>query len=148
MTYEEHRRTEIRERVDPARPVDPYASPVDPYATRDDRIVHDDRIVTARPSSGELLSRLVLFVFGVIQLVIALRILFLAIGAREGNEIVAFVLALSRPLVAPFEGMLGTDALGASGALLDTTAFIALIGWTVLEVILLAFLRLLRREPV
>ncbi len=132
MTYEE-RRTVIHDE--------------EPVAPAGRRTVYDDRVVTARPSGAEVLSRIVIFVFGLIQLIIALRILFLAIGAREGNAIVATILDLSRPLVAPFEGILNTNALSTSGSTFDTTAVVALIGWTVLEVVVLAFVRILRREP-
>ncbi len=133
MTYEE-RRTVVRDE-EPA---------VDAGGRR---VVYDDRIATSRPSGAEILTRLVIFIFAVIQVIIALRIVFLAIDARQGNVIVATILDLSRPLVAPFEGMLNTNALSTSGSTLDTTAIIALIGWTILEVIVLAFVRILRREP-
>jgi hypothetical protein len=133
MTYEE-RRTVVRD-DEPA---------VDAGGRH---VVYEDRVATARPSGATVLSRVVIFIFGLIQLVIALRIVFLAIGAREGNPIVATVLDLSRPLVAPFEGILNTNALATSGSTFDTTAVVALIGWTILEIVVLAFVRILRREP-
>lgn len=131
MTYEQHRRTVVH----------------DDGALDDHRVGYEDRVTTSRPSGAELLSRVVVFIFGVIQLIIALRIFLLAIGAQEGNSIVRLVLDLSRPLVGPFEGILRTDALRSAGATFDTTALVALIGWTVLEVIVLALVRIFRREP-
>ncbi len=133
MTYEE-RRTVVRDE-EPA---------VDAGGRR---VVYDDRVVSSRPSGAEILSRVVIFIFALIQLIIALRIVFLAIDARQGNAIVATILDLSRPLVAPFEGILNTNALSTSGSTLDTTAIVALIGWTILEVVILAFVRIMRREP-
>lgn len=132
MTYEEHRRTVVH----------------DDGVDHDHRVGYEDRVTSTRPSGAELASRVVIFVFGVIQLIIALRIFLLAIGAQEGNSIVRLILDLSRPLVAPFEGILRTDALHSAGATFDTTALVALVGWTILEVILLALVRIFRREPV
>ena len=123
MTYEEQRRAIVRE-----------PGPVD--------VVDERRVVTTRPSGSTMASRIVTLVFGIVQLLIGLRILLLAMDAREGNAIVAGILSLSQPLVAPFEGILRTDALHASGAVLDLAAIVAFIGWTVVELIVLAIVRL------
>jgi len=50
-----------------------------------------------RPSGGEFARRVVIRIFGLIQIVIALRIVFLLVNAREGNSIVKGILDL--PLV-------------------------------------------------
>lgn len=99
-------------------------------------------MVTARPSGSTVASRIVILVFGIIQLLIGLRILLLAIDAREGNAIVSGILSLSQPLVAPFEGILRSDALHASGSVLDLAAIVAFVGWTVVELVVLAIVRL------
>lgn len=137
MTFEE-RRTMVREveRVAPSEPV---------LATNDGRLVEERRMATTRPSGSTLASRVVILVFGLIQLLIGMRILLLALDAREGNTLVAAILDLSQPFVAPFEGMLNTNALAAGGSVLDVAAVLALVGWTVLELVVLAVLRLGRR---
>lgn len=137
MTFEE-RRTMVREveRVAPSEPV---------LATNDGRLVEERRVATTRPSGSTLASRVVILVFGLIQLLIGMRILLLALDAREGNTLVAAILDLSQPFVAPFEGMLNTNALAAGGSVLDVAAVLALVGWTVLELVVLAVLRLGRR---
>jgi hypothetical protein len=109
--------------------------------TTDGRVVEEQRTATTRPTGATMASRIVVVVFGLVQLVIGLRILLLALDAREENAIVGGILALSQPFVAPFEGMLGTDALAAGGAVLDLAAVLALIGWTVVELVILAVLR-------
>lgn len=137
MTFEE-RRTMVREveRVAPSEPV---------LATNDGRLVEERRVATTRPSGSTLASRVVILVFGLIQLLIGMRIVLLALDAREGNTLVAAILDLSQPFVAPFEGMLNTNALAAGGSVLDVAAVLALVGWTVLELVVLAVLRLGRR---
>ena len=47
------------------------------------------------------------------------------------------VLDISQVFVAPFEGILRTDALHSAGSVLDVTAIVAFVGWTILELIVL-----------
>ena len=105
------------------------------------------RTVESRPSGGTIASRIVILLFGIIQVLILLRIVFLLLDAREGNDLVSFILNTSQLFVAPFEGMLGTDALTSGGSVLDVAAILALIGWTLLEFLVLAGLRVFQREP-
>jgi len=107
-----------------------------------------DRSTVVGPSGGELGRRLIVLIFGIIQLLIVLRIVLLLLNAREGNDIVAFILNASQIFVAPFVGILNTDALHQGGSVLDIAAIVALIGWTVLEAVALWIANLFRREPV
>jgi hypothetical protein len=91
--------------------------------------------------------RIVVLIFGLIQIVIAARLLLLLIDAREANGLVSGILNISQLFVAPFEGILRTNALHASGSTLDITAIVAFIGWTVLEVIVIWAVGIFRREP-
>jgi hypothetical protein len=100
------------------------------------------------PSGGELLRRVVTLIFGIIQALIVLRIVLLLLNAREGNDIVSFILNASQPFVAPFIGIFSADALRASGSVLDIAAIAALVGWTILEAIVLWAVNIMRREPV
>ena len=90
--------------------------------------------------------RVVVFIFGLIQLLILLRFVLLIFDARQGNDIVAGIMNLSQLFVGPFEGMLNTNALHASGSVLDLAAIVALIGWTIVELIVFALLGLFRRS--
>ena len=124
-----------RERVRPAVP------------TRDgigaERVERIDRYTTG-PRPDTLLRRIIVLIFGLIQLIIVLRIVFLLLDARETNAIVRGILDISQWLVAPFNGILNTDALAKGGSVLDIAAIVALIGWTILELILLAVVNLAR----
>ncbi len=102
---------------------------------------------TVTPSGGEMLRRIVVLIFGIIQVLIGLRIVLLLLNAREGNDIVQFILNASQPLVAPFIGIFNTDALQSSGSTLDIAAIAALVGWTILEAIVLWAVNVMRREP-
>ena len=100
------------------------------------------------PSGGEMLRRVVVLIFGIIQAFIILRIVLLLLNAREGNAIVEFILNTSQIFVAPFIGIFNQDALASGGAVLDIAAIAALVGWTILEWIIIWGTNVMRREPV
>jgi hypothetical protein len=105
------------------------------------------RSTTFSPSSGEILRRFVVLIFGLIQVDILLRIVLLLLNAQRDNGIVQFIYNTSQLFVAPFEGIFRTNALHAGGSVLDVSAIAALIGWTVLEAIVLWIVSIFRREP-
>jgi hypothetical protein len=147
MTEIEDRTEVVEERASTAEPVvtrDAYV-PAAAGAASERRVVR--RSATFSPSAAEVTRRVVVFLFGLIQVVIALRILLLLVNARTGNALVSAILDISQIFVAPFEGILRTDALKASGSVLDVTAIVALIGWTVLELIVIWAVNVFRREP-
>ena len=139
MTYE--RKVVTRTDQDPAY-VDPaYVAPAG--TTR--QVVERAEV---SPSGGEMLRRVVVLIFGIIQAFIILRIVLLLLNAREGNDIVSFILNVSQLFVAPFVGIFNSNSLEASGSVLDIAAIAALVGWTILEFIVLWAVNLMRREPV
>ena len=105
------------------------------------------RTVESRPSGGAVAGRIVILLFGIIQVLIILRIVLLLLNAREGNDLVAFILNASQIFVGPFEGILRTDALKAGGSIFDVAAVLAIVGWTLLEALILAAVGIFRREP-
>ena len=141
MTYERRGVTSTDESpavVDPA-----YVTPAG--ATRTNEVVERAEV---SPSGGEMLRRIVVLIFGIIQILIVLRIVLLLLNAREGNDLVSFILNTSQIFVSPFEGIFNSDALRAGGSILDIAAIAALVGWTVLEWIVLWAVGLFRRETV
>ena len=147
MTYE--RRTVTRTDEDPEVVVPAGATTdqvvVPAGATRTNQVVERTDV---SPSGGEMLRRVVVLIFGIIQVFIVLRIVLLLLNAREGNDLVSFILNTSQLFVAPFVGIFNNDALKSGGSVLDIAAIAALVGWTILEVIVLWAVNLLRREPV
>lgn len=105
------------------------------------------RSTTARPAASETTRRVVILLFGLIQIVIGARFVLLLLDAREANGLVSAILSISGLFVAPFEGILRTDALHAAGSVLDITAIVAFVGWTVLELIVIWGIGIFRREP-
>ena len=113
-------------------------------ASSTNQVVERTRVT---PSGGEMIRRVVVLIFGIIQVFIGLRIVLLLLNAREGNDLVAFILNVSQVFVTPFEGIFRTDALHSAGSILDIAAIAALVGWTILEAVVLWAVNVMRREP-
>ena len=89
------------------------------------------------------------FVFGILQAALILRIVLLLLVANPGNDLVAALLTVTDPFVEPFRGMFSLDRVTADqGSVLDVAAIVALIGWTLVEMLLLALIRLFDRREV
>lgn len=108
----------------------------------------NQRSTTIRPvGGGQLVRRIAVLIFGLIQIVIGLRVVLLLADARTGNALVAGILNVSQVFVGPFNGILNTNALGSGGSVLDISAVVAFIGWSILELIVLWAVGIFRREP-
>lgn len=103
--------------------------------------------VRRRPSGAETWRRVVVLIFGIIQGLIAIRIVLLLIDANQANGLVSFIYNLSAFFVGPFEGVLNTDAVRAGASVFDIAALVALVGWTILEFLIIAGIGIARREP-
>ncbi|HEY3072729.1 MAG TPA: YggT family protein [Candidatus Limnocylindrales bacterium] len=124
------------------RPVAPRRATVVEQPVGSDTVVEREH-VDSGPSPMTVLYRVVGLVFGLIQAVIVLRIVFLLLVANRDNGLVNAILAISEPLVEPFRGMFRLDRVSAdSGSVLDVAAVVALIGWTLIEMLVLAVIRL------
>lgn len=102
------------------------------------------REVSYRSSPGAMIERLILFIFGLIELLIILRIVLLLVAARQGNDLVAFIYNISEVFVAPFRGILRIDEVAAGQVALDVGAIVALVGWIIIELIIFGIVRIFR----
>jgi hypothetical protein len=147
---DEERVVETNSVATPASPdPDPYRAPAPaPVAAQ---TVSQGSVVTEtvrrRPSGAETWRRVVVFIFGIIQGLIAIRIVLLLADANQGNGLVRFIYDLSAFFVGPFDGVLHTNAVQAGASIFDIAALVALIGWTILEFLIIAGVGIARREP-
>lgn len=143
MTY--RREVEITE--EPAPPptyvAPPPATVVTP-ATVVEREYVERPVRRYGPSGLGILERWIVFIFGLIQLLIGLRIILLLVAARQSNDLVAGIYNLSEVFVAPFRGILRIEEVQAGATALDVGAIVALVGWFVIELIVLGLLRVFR----
>jgi len=105
--------------------------------------------VPAGPGAATTLARFVMFLFGVLQVALILRLILLLLVANTGNDVVQLILNVTDPFVEPFRGMFQIDRVTADqGSKLDIAAIVALIGWTLVEMLILALLRIFDRRTV
>lgn len=101
------------------------------------------------PAPGPLyyVRRVLSLLFGILAVLLALRILLLLFVANETNTIVDFVYGITEPFVAPFRGIFSFDAVSpGGGSVFDVAALVALIGWLLIYLLLMAILRLGDRD--
>jgi len=119
-----------------------------PAAAAQETVRTDSRRITRTgPGASEMTRRIIVLVFGLIQIVIGARIVLLLLDAREANGLVSGILNVSQLFVAPFEGILRTDSLHSAGSVLDMAAILAFVGWTIIELIVIWAVGIFRREP-
>lgn len=101
------------------------------------------------PGAAAVASRFVMFLFGILQVALILRIILLLLVANPGNDVVQLILNLTDPFVEPFRGMFQLDRVRADqGSVLDIAAIVALIGWSLVEMLVLALIRVFDRRTV
>jgi uncharacterized protein YggT (Ycf19 family) len=120
----------------PAEPVPPAGSQVNVNAGR-------GGYVEATPGPLFYARRVVSLLFGILAVLLALRILLLLLVANETNAIVDFVYTITEPFVAPFRGIFNFDAVSpGGGSVFDIAAAVALVGWLLIYLLIMAILRL------
>lgn len=123
---------------------------VDPaYDPRAATTTTEQRVRTAGPGGAAVIARFVMFLFGVLQVALILRVILLLLVANPGNDVVQLILSLTDPFVEPFRGMFRLDRVTADqGSVLDIAAIVALIGWSLVEMLILALVRVFDRRTV
>ncbi len=141
----DYERTTTRETtaVDPAVPDAPAAPPA---ATASSVRTTERAYAPAGPSGPATTIRVVTFIFGILQALIILRIILLLLVANHSNDIVALILGVTDPFVEPFRGMFSLDSLKADEAVFDVAALVALVAWTLVEMLVLGALRIFTRR--
>ena len=105
---------------------------------------------TASSSPGPLsyARRVVALLFGILVVLILLRFLLLALGANAGNALVDFIYGVSEPFVDVFRGVFSFDHMSPIGrSVIDVAALVAIVGYSLLAVLIFAVMRLGDREP-
>ena len=166
MTYDDRR----NDPVDPVDPVDNDTRVVErqTYVERERPVVEP---YPAQPAAGPVnvnaapasrgyaepagpgplyyARRILSLLFGILAVMIGLRILLLLLVANESNTIVDFVYNVTEPFVAPFRGIFAFDAVTpGGGSVFDVAALVALVGWLLIYLLLMAILRLGDRDRV
>ncbi len=95
----------------------------------------------AAPGPLYYARRVVSLIFGILTVLLVLRILLLLLVANETNPIVDVIYAITEPFVAPFRGIFNFDVVSpGGGSVLDIAALVALIGWFLIYLLIMAIL--------
>ena len=142
-TYVERERPVDAGYVPPAQPagsqVNVNATPAPAYS--------EPAVVSTGPGPLYYARRILALLFGILAVLIGLRILLLLLVANETNSIVDFVYNVTEPFVAPFRGIFNFDAVSpGGGSVLDVAAIVALLGWLLIYLLITAILRLGDRD--
>ena len=177
MTYDDRRPDPVEPPVEPVDPVAPVApvTPVDnetrvveqqTYVEREQPVAQPYPVPAAAPVNvnapasrgyvepagpGPLyyVRRVLSLLFGILATLLGLRIVLLLLVANQQNSIVDFVYDVTEPFVAPFRGMFAMDTVTpGGGSVFDIAALVALIGWLLIYLLLMAILRLVDRDRV
>ena len=129
--------------VERERPPDPAAGQVNVNSSS------AGYVDNASPGPLSYVRRILALLFGILAVLVGLRIVLLLLVANQQNAIVDFVYSVTEPFVAPFRGVFAISEVSPGGAsVFDVAALVALIGWLLIYLLLTAILRLGDRDRV
>lgn len=141
MTYR-NEDTDVVEReriVERERPAAVTPTP----ASANVNVSRDRGYVATGPGPLYWARRVIALLFGILFALLILRIVLLALGANSDNGIVDGIYGVTEPFVAPFRGIFSMDEIRPVGrSVFDIAALVALIGWILIELLILAILNL------
>jgi hypothetical protein len=105
-----------------------------------------ERTVEEAPATGSVLAiRVVSYILGVIEVILALRFILALLGANRANDFANFVFSVSQPLVQPFFSLFGyRPHYGASK--LEMYTWVAMIVYAIIAWGIISLIRLPRGE--
>jgi YggT family protein len=102
--------------------------------------------VEARRSTANWITGLIYFLFGLIEIAIALRILLKLLAADPNAGFSRFIYGVTGPFVAPFAGIIGEPA-ASNGSVFELSSVLALIIYLLLSWIVAKLVQLLIDRP-
>jgi uncharacterized protein YggT (Ycf19 family) len=89
------------------------------------------------------LAQVIDYLFGILYSLLAIRLVLVLIGARRGAGFVEFIVTLTRPFYAPFQGIVASEPL--DGHLIAWPIVVAIVAYMLLHGLIRGLLRLLDR---
>ena len=77
-----------------------------------------------------VVTRVLWYATGIVEVVLALRLASLLLGANEAAPIIALLYRVTDAILVPFAGIFGSVALGG-GSVLDLVALTAMVGYPI-----------------
>ena len=92
--------------------------------------------------------RVLALLFTILIVLLLLRVVLLLLGANQDNGLVNFIMAVTEPFVAPFRGIFSFDQVNPIGeSVLDVGALVAMGGYALLALLIIAILKIADRNP-
>jgi hypothetical protein len=87
--------------------------------------------------------RVVGLLFAIVIGLLLIRVLLLLLGANESDGLVRAIYNISDPFVGPFRGVFSMDEVRPTGrSVLDIAALVAIVGWSLIALVVIAILRI------
>ena len=104
----------------------------------------DDRIIIKTNQRGFTVKRIIYFILGVIEVLLAMRLVFKLLGANPGSNFVSYLYTISQGLLVPFHAIFRsavTQGIETTAVLEPSTiiamAVYALIAWGFVKLIVI-----------
>jgi uncharacterized protein YggT (Ycf19 family) len=101
--------------------------------------------VSAREDATTTWIRLVYYIFGIIEAILAFRFIFRAMGANPGSAFVALIYSLSAPFVAPFIGIFSSFV--STPGVIEPSTLVAMAVYALLAGGIVKLILILSHEP-
>src|SRR4051812_4828297 len=120
--------------------------PPDELLEQDYLPVEEVETLDARRSDAAWTARLIYFVFGVIEILIALRVLLKLIAANTGSGFTRFIYSVTGPFVAPFKNIVDSPT-ARNGAVFEVSSILAIVIYLLISWLSVRLLILLIERP-
>lgn len=145
MTHHDPTTDDTHEHVHEERVVTPVA-PAPAPASSDQVNVNaagQRTYVATETSPLAYVRRIIGLLFGILIGLIIIRVILLLLGANEGNALVDTIYGITEPFVAPFRGVFSIDTVRPTGvSVIDIGALVAIVGWSLIALVIFAILRI------
>jgi YGGT family len=89
------------------------------YGPAGEQVVRSEHVsvpspATRRAAGVERAKQVIYFIFGIVEVLLAIRFVLLLLGASEASGFVRLIYGLSQPFVLPFQGIFGTPSFDSS----------------------------------
>ncbi|GAB4200067.1 MAG: hypothetical protein OHK0022_20820 [Roseiflexaceae bacterium] len=105
------------------------------YGPQGARVVRSEHISEPSPAerraaTAARVNQVVYFLFGIINVLIAIRFVLLALGASQASDFVRLIYGLTQPFVAPFLGIFGEPVI--QNSVIEWASLVAIVIYSLL----------------
>jgi YggT family protein len=120
--------------------------PPDEQIEREYPPVEEVETLDARRSEAAWTAQLIYFVFGVVEILIALRVLLKLIAANTGSGFTRFIYGVTGPFVAPFKNIVDSPT-ARNGAVFEVSSILAIVIYLLINWLIVRLLLILIERP-